>query len=225
MEESESVPAELVNQWIAAEEDFSANGYDGLAASAVEMIHGSGRPWLVLTAPHAVNHWREGALKLADRGTGGLVRVLSRALRCYGLIAGRQTYSDPSYDDKHELKNQLMPLMDGARALIDFHGMSDQRDIDAEVGLGLFPNSTSERLALVIEAALKAAALSVAHHEVYVSPHPHSITNWGLAHGLPAVQLELAARTRPPLGSPNACETLVHALMEALSVDSADAFR
>lgn len=214
----------LLNQWIAAEKDFAANRYDGQARPAVEVIHGSSRPWLILTAPHAVNHWREGNLKLADRGTGGLVRVLSRILGCQGLITAKQIHLDASYDEEHELKDRLEEVASRNCVLIDFHGMTDQRDIDVEVGLGLSPSDASEKLALRVELELSRASLRVAHHEVYVSPHPHSITNWGLSHGLPAIQVELAARVRPPLGSHSACETLISALQDCLSVNPIETF-
>jgi hypothetical protein len=210
----------LVHQWKVAEEDFAANRYDGRAPSALEIIEATSRPWLILTAPHAVNHWRAGNLKIADRGTGGLVRVLSRTLGCLGIINAKQTYSDPSYDDQHALKDVLEHHIREDYLLVDLHGMVDQRDLDVEVGMGRRPSAKSQELADIVESALTAASLNVAHHEVYISPQPQSLTNWGLSRGVASIQVELAARVRPPLGSPRACKALLLALKNALATSA-----
>jgi hypothetical protein len=209
-----------VADWVAAEKDFEVNSYDGRLSSPIEVIRDSTRPWLVLTAPHAVNHWRKGVLKVADRGTGGLVRILSYELGCAGVINAKQVYSDPAYDYEHAFKDALEQFEAGA-VLIDFHGMMDQRDLDVEIGLGLFPTVDSQKLATYLGSKLEEADLRVAHNERYVSPNPGSITNWALARDLPAIQVEMAARVRPPLGSEVACAIVLATLQDALAVGSA----
>lgn len=212
-----------VADWLAAEKDFEVNLYDGQPSARVEVAEGSTRPWLILTAPHAVNHWRDGKLKVADRGTGGLVRILSANLGCVGVITAEQTYSDAAYDEEHEFKDMLRRFEAEAAVLIDFHGMADQRDVDVEIGLGLSPTDSSEKLARHIASNLEEARLQIAYNEVYVSPNPGSITNWALARNVAATQLELAARVRPPVGSEEACAVLLETLEDTLAVRGPEA--
>lgn len=213
----------LLANWLAAESNFKANLYNGDGASAVEIVEASTRPWLVLTAPHAVNHCRAGAQKLADRGTGGLVRVLSSVLGCFGVITARQSRTDASYDELDDFKNALAKLPFPIGAIIDFHGMSNQRDLDVEMGFGLLPTVHSKTMAVKIGTSLERANLRVAYNEKYVSLNPKSITNWALSLDIPSIQVELAARARPPLGDTTTCATLMTTLERVLRVDAPEA--
>src|SRR5215207_2287741 len=124
------LPSEvLLAEWSGSEADFARDGYTGAGPDPIEVIPATERPWLVLAAPHAVNHWRDGAVKLADRGTGSLVRTLSRALGCHGVIHARALRLDAGVDDRVIVQDALAERARDGSVLIDFHGMRDQRDL------------------------------------------------------------------------------------------------
>jgi len=212
-------PDVLLATWLSNEADFATEEYAGAGREPVEVIDAAERPWLVLTAPHAVNHWRDGRIKKADRGTGGLVRTLCAALGCSGVIHARQLGPDPEPDDRLLVREALESRAGGAISLVDFHGMRDQRDLDVEVGLGQRPDEASLTLANEVIRCLERTGLRVACNERYQAASPHALTNWSRTGNVAAVQVELAARARPPLGRTDNETRVLSALLAALQQD------
>ena len=214
-----SPPEILLAEWLENEFDLAYNAYVGAGPEPIEVIDATARPWLVLTAPHAVNHWRDGKIKRADRGTGGLVRTLSGALGCCGIIHARQLDPHTETDDRLLFRRALESRTPRADSLVDFHGMRDQRDLDVEIGLGDQPNDASIALSHSVLRCLEQAGLRVAYNERYQAASPHSLTNWSRAENLAAVQVEVAARARPPVGREENEKTLLSALLDAFQAE------
>ena len=60
---------------------FSTKGYDGIAGDNYKII--SGNIPVMLSAPHAVNHFRNGQKKWADLFTGGIAVYLQQITGCH----------------------------------------------------------------------------------------------------------------------------------------------
>ena len=206
----------LAREWLAEEEQFGRNRYSG-GRDALAIVAAGRRPGVVLTSPHAVTHLRDGHVKKADRGTGGLVCALAKRAGCWAVAVAHGPAEDAAWTDDHALKRTVLGLAPRPTTLVDIHGMTDQRDLDVEIGLGHAPSPSSTSFGAALACNLEEAGLAVAVQEKYLAPRATMLTNWSLANGFEhSVQIELAARVRPPDAEPATYGRLALALWEML---------
>ncbi|WP_369371873.1 N-formylglutamate amidohydrolase [Promicromonospora sp. Populi] len=212
---------DLAARWLGFEQIFSQDRYEGgnppwppsIAESVSEPtpglfeIIGSTYPDIVVTAAHATNHERDGATKVADRGTGGLAVLLAQVTGCTALVA-LSTPGDANYDEEHPLKERLAALR--PTAVIDLHGMRSRAESDVDLGTGTGPAPAP------VVAALDSSDLRVTTNAVFDAMRPTTVTSFAQERGIPAVQIEIGAHLRPPSGKPPALADLVSALVAAL---------
>lgn len=120
---------------------FSTNGYDGIVGDNYKII--SGNIPVMLSAPHAVNHFRNGQKKWADLFTGGIAVYLQQITGCHLIYNACFSENDPNFDafDNNEyqmmLKNYLQQMKQTDNpiyVLFDLHGSSAQREYAIEMG-------------------------------------------------------------------------------------------
>jgi hypothetical protein len=220
-QQTSNTAGDLSARWLGFERIFSQDNYEGgnppwpssIAASVSEPtpglfeITGSTRPHIVITAPHATNHERDGALKVADRGTGGLAILLAQLTGCTALVA-LNTPGDANYDEGHPLKERLAKLRPAV--VIDLHGMRSRAESDVDLGTGTGPVPSP------VVAALTGSDLRVTTNEVFDAMRPTTVTSFAQAVGIPAVQVEIGAHLRPPSGMPASLAQLIAALAAAI---------
>ncbi|MFD2796241.1 hypothetical protein ACFS27_21950 [Promicromonospora vindobonensis] len=220
-QQTSNVSDDLVARWLGFEEIFSRDKYEGgpspwpvSAAGSVSEptpglleISGSSRPQVVVTAPHATNHERNGTGKVADRGTGGLAVLLAQVTGCTALIA-LGTPGDANYDQDHPLKERLAELR--PMVVIDLHGMRSRAESDVDLGTG-----TGTAPPAVVS-ALDNSDLRVTVNQVFDAMRPTTVTSFAQSLGIPAVQVEIGAHLRPPSGEAPALARLVAALIAAV---------
>ena len=210
MQESIEIPP--AGLWWAAESKYAEREYAGHDSTVVDVRDGLTRPLLVLTAPHAVNTIKNGTGRPADRGTGGLTAVLSRSLDCRSVVmrGARDTFC------LEMLKSAVLCFHPRPRFLLDLHGMKDQRGLDAEIGIGCAPIDSAVDVATTLEKLFAEVGLSCAVNEKYCGWQPHSLVKWAHGIGIAALQLELAARARPPIGQRQRGQSVLTVLTRCL---------
>ncbi|MEV0894209.1 hypothetical protein [Promicromonospora sp. NPDC050262] len=212
---------DLTARWLGFEQIFSQDRYEGgvppwpssISDSVSEPtpglleIAGTTRPDVVVTAPHATNHERDGATKVADRGTGGLALLLAQLTGCTALVA-LSTAGDANFDEEHPLKARLAELR--PTVVIDLHGMRSRpaSEVDLGTGTGLAPAD--------MVAALISSSLRVTTNEIFDAMRPTTVTSFAQARGIASVQVEIGAHLRPPSGEPRSLARLVDALVGAI---------
>ncbi|MFJ3404001.1 hypothetical protein [Promicromonospora sp. NPDC090134] len=220
-QQTSDVTGDLAARWLDLERIFSHDQYEGggppspasTATSVSEPtpglleVAGALRPHVVVTAPHATNHERDGATKVADRGTGGLAVLLAELTGCTALVA-LGTPGDANYDEEHPLKQRLAELR--PTVVIDLHGMRSrpESDVDLGTGSGLVPSP--------VVAALNDSDIRVTTNEVFDAMRPTTVTSFAQALGIAAVQVEIGAHLRLPSGGPEELSRLVAALVTAI---------
>jgi len=197
--------SEVVERWIGLEDRFAANLYAGEAsAGSIVIVQPTTFPELVITAVHAVNHTRNGRIKFADRGTGGLVLLLAGMLGCSAVVVASADSGDANYDVKHPAKYAVRNLTVSPRFLVDIHGMQD-RGVDLELGTGM-----SDRVPGAIREAFTKGlkSLKTAVDEQFNAGYSGTMTRWAQSEGLLACQLEISSRMRPPTATIEAMATI-----------------
>lgn len=214
---------DAVQRWDDLERAFAARQYDGDRALLASIEPGAREvrpgvfalparrlPGTVLTAVHGTNHTRDGRLKLADRGTGGLALVLAAATGC-GALVTLGTHGDANHDPNHPAKDALRDLP-GVRHVIDLHGAAHRSD-SPDIGLGTSTGRTPARFVDALRADLRLAVTVDARH---AAKGPHRLASFAQRHGRRAVQVEVDALARPPAGSAERRGVLLAALTDAV---------
>lgn len=107
-------------------ENFSCNSYHGLPEAPAFTITPGELP-VIVSAPHAVSHLRDGHVKPSDDFTGAIALALARESGCHAIVARRFDDCDPNWDplERSAYKQALVAHVRECdiRACIDVHGM------------------------------------------------------------------------------------------------------
>ena len=214
------------------EKVFSANHYNGSGNTAFRIEEGSVP--IMLSAPHAVNHFRDGKLKAADCYTGGIARYLRELTGCPIIYSASFTETDPNYDSpeaggyKESLKAYLKthPVY----LLMDLHGAAREREFAVEMGTA--PRKRKEDASLlqypfvddVIKSVLEKKFLSlntekknISKNVFFAAKNQNTIANYISTHTNTAcIQLEINREYRETEHS-LAMQSLVEGLRDCIS--------
>lgn len=118
------------------EKRFLARRYDGRGKNSY--IIKKGKIPIMISAPHAVNHFREGKVKYADMLTGGIARYLQKMTGCHLIYSAKQINKDPNFDEEadSEYKKELKKYItnNNIKVVIELHGASKEREYAVEMG-------------------------------------------------------------------------------------------
>ena len=204
--------------WHAHETSFSMNNYDGLAAGeAVCVLPQSGR-WM-LSAPHAVNHYRDGGIKKADRMTGGLVTYLGKELG-FSFIANQRRIAEIAPGESLTPIEKHIIAMHPV-AVLDIHSAHPENDFDLCIGTGPGLLSTEQQdIALFVERASSRAGLRcVLNRPHYSALIPDAMTRRLKERCFPAIiQIEVNAALLRQIDGAPAPERLIDLFNELGSI-------
>ncbi len=121
------------------EQIFAREGYESDSLAPFVITQGS-IP-VLLSAPHAVNHFRNGEIKYADIYTGGIATFLQEETACHLICAANSKTYDPNFDQfgQNPYQQALLPYIKehAIRLVLDLHGASYSREYAVEIGTGL----------------------------------------------------------------------------------------
>lgn len=206
------------------EKRFAANQYGGRRHASSPLIVRGHVP-VLLSAPHAVNHPREGKTKIADTFTGPLVAQLAELSGASALIYSRTSGEDPNYDEDGPYKRALSDLAQSTRArfVLDIHGMARTSPMQLAIG-------TDHGRTLGAHLALRTKIVELLTHQgftrVWVDEPGHftasrrtTITSFTWrALRLPALQLEIHKQYRDPGAFPAHYSTLIRTLVDMIEL-------
>lgn len=128
------------------EKIFSANNYDGNAKENYKIIRGN-IP-IMLSAPHAVNHFRGGQKKWADLWTGAIALYLQQTTGCHLIYNACFAEKDPNFDasENNDYQNALKQYIKNTPiyVLLDLHGSSASREYAVELGTAPSPDKSEQ---------------------------------------------------------------------------------
>lgn len=211
---TEVIP-DLAVLWDRYEATYRNNMYDGTAGhGSARLISSPSR--MLLTAPHAVNHFRYGKVKWADRWTGGLCELLANRGACSALIPDGPVPSWNEWDDRTDPFMQLLKAQQ-PRFVLDVHGMSDNHDSDICLGLGPVPDSRSLAYAAVLEESLTDDGYRVTVNQPFDATADFTVTalQQRTLHSS-ALQMEIRAGLRDPASAPDVASRFATSLESVL---------
>ena len=126
----------IVHELARLERRFRRNDYDGSPSGDHLIVPGSVP--VMISAPHSVNHVREGVSKPAELMTGALALWLGKRTGCHVIVRTSNAGGDPNYDspESNGYQRDLLSYLasSGVCVLIDLHGASSDRDFAVDIG-------------------------------------------------------------------------------------------
>lgn len=188
----------LIEQY---ELQFSNNNYFGDIGvdPSYSIVEGS-LPVLV-SAPHAINHFREHAVKPADMYTGSLALLLQKLTNCYCIYSNSFSKEDPNYILGGEYKAALRALVKEHRIqfVIDLHGASKLREFDIDLGTLYGTSIRENNLNDVIGIFNNNGITNVRQNHTFSASHPGTITSYCAKELLvQSIQIEINRNYRNP---------------------------
>ncbi|MEM8859244.1 MAG: hypothetical protein AAGD96_13035 [Chloroflexota bacterium] len=95
-----------------------------------------GRRPILLSAPHATKHTRNGHSKMEEEFTGGLALLLAEQTGCHVIYNRWESPDDPNWDQESEYKKQLAQIVqdEDIKLVVDLHGMTNRHKIGVALG-------------------------------------------------------------------------------------------
>lgn len=208
-------------EWRLCERHFAGNAYDGHLAPPLH-VQEAEHP-LILTAVHAVNHYRDDEPKVADLYTGSMVLFLAERLGCNAAL---NTHKHPAMNCAwgtppiEAWLSARAPALQQPRVL-DVHGARDNDAFDVSLGTGGEITPEQEAWLNGVIPALEGAGFKVAlNAEGYAALSPRSLTQRIRVQGLAItpLQIETTRRWRSPEVDLERANQMLAALHAALSL-------
>lgn len=162
-----------------------------------------GKVKVMLSAPHAFIHFRNGEVRYAETNTDTLVKEICEKEKCWGIYKTYSSDNDANYDEFSLYRSEAIRDIkrNKIKFLIDFHGMKSERDLDICLGTGRLQNlNGDEELAnKFAEIFKKHGFKNVSIDDPFSAKHPFTVSSD--VHdkcNIPTLQIEINGKYRLP---------------------------
>jgi hypothetical protein len=185
---------QICDTWLQLNQPYAANNnYGSAEAGSIDYV--VGKKAILLTAPHAVYHERDGHEKKNDIRTGGLCRLLHQQADVSALIAAGYVPKWQSWQTRNDdFKALLLNAVVDGRFIIDMHGMTDNHGVDVCIGLGESPSRLALDVANCIQKKLHVYKVMI--NVPFSAKNPLTVTAYVQSIKGDDLQLEIAAHLR-----------------------------
>ncbi|MCO1604255.1 N-formylglutamate amidohydrolase [Desulfosporosinus nitroreducens] len=175
---------------------------------------------ILVSAPHAVRHYRQKKIKMSDQFTGSIVYLLNKLTGCHAIATTKLYGGDPNVDDPCIYKEKISDFCNikKVKFVIDIHGAARERLFDVDLGTNSGKNLLGKaRVPEILEQNFKDFGLSRTSHDYFPASGPNTVTNYVARElGIPAVQLEINKQYRVPAQNPQGFHRLLGALVKSI---------
>jgi hypothetical protein len=205
---------DLFTQLMAFEETVAYRTLPPAGLPPFRHVVGS-RPVLI-SAPHATRHTRNGNKKMEEEFTASFAHYLAKNTNSHALFNHWEIPEDPNWDQESNYKRELAQIVDDHQIeiVIDLHGMTNRHNLGVAVG------TMNGRACPGYESPLRQAFVDTGFHEVKIDDlsslqkqgwdrlifdHPrftggiksHTVTRFAVEKlEIPAMQIELCSAGR-----------------------------
>lgn len=150
---------------------------------------------VMLSAPHAVEHTRNGQLRYPEPQTAYLSRKLHESLDCPYICKTENQEDDANYDRHSPYKETLVEYIRAhdIKLLIDLHQMAGFRPEQICLGTGRYVNVNDGELVEYCKQAFEAQGITnVTVDRPFAASYPYTVSSY--IHnkcGVPALQIEI----------------------------------
>lgn len=186
------------------------------------LIYLSGEIPILLSAPHAVRHFRQKQIKPSDEFTGSLAYLLQQVTGCHGIAVTKMYGGDPNWDDPCLYKNTIAHIVKEheIKMVLDLHGAGRDRDFDIDLGTIKGRSLLGrDQIALWVKDTFAKEGFAAVSSNFFSAEGPYTVTRF-VAEKLhiPAMQLEINRQYRNPHQNGAAYFRLFRALAQVITM-------
>ena len=177
---------------------YSANNNSGEGKpDSIHWVDRTKESKIVIVAPHATNHHRDGHPKKADAFTGGMAEVLADRLNASVLTTtGEVSDWGDKWEGRDDQFTRVLHSLPKDSIILDLHGMENSSSKgDISIGTGAKEPVGAKRLAKNIRAAFEGATIIDGKFKAKDS---YTVTDHMQRHGYSIIQVEASENFRDP---------------------------
>ncbi len=196
--------AQLYQKILGFQSEIQANN-DIFPPSGIEGFRAiKGTRKVLLSAPHATRHVREGSTKVADYCTGAIARAVTELTGATIIYTTHKSALDPNFYDFAD--GTTIPYKQNIAALasetpfiilLDIHGASETQPFDVDFGT-MFGKSLlgKDDLLVQLKNSLTAKGIASLSSDFFAAEQHQTVTKFASSKNIPAVQLEINKKFR-----------------------------
>jgi len=201
---------ELLGELSRLEVYFSENNYNPKSRQITDNMNNSltSKSKLLFCAPHALNHYRNNNLKIADVFTGSLCQLLANNTGQPWLVSTSPDNKLEHLGFGQDYMSQIENAVKNDLMIVDIHGMSDRHNFDICIGTGPNPSIRTVNLANKLVSELSDYKISINYP--FSATSEHTITNFVQTKlSGDSIQIEITSRLRCATGNLNGCSVFL----------------
>ena len=175
---------------------------------------------VLISAPHAVRHYRQKKIKMSDQFTGSIVYLLNKLTGCHAIAATKLYGGDPNFDNPCIYKEKIAGICskEKVKFILDIHGAAREREFDVDFGTNRGKTLlVKAKMLEILEHNFQSFGLCRISYDHFAATAPNTIANYVARElGIPAVQVEINKQYRVPAQNPQGFHRLLGALMESI---------
>lgn len=175
---------------------------------------------VLVSAPHAVRHYRQKKIKMSDQFTGSIAYLLHKMTGCHAIATTKLYGGDPNSDNPCIYKERIAEICrrEKVKLVLDIHGAAREREFDVDFGTdGGRTLLANTRLLETLERNFQEFGLRRISNDHFAATCPNTITNYVARElKIPAVQIEINKQYRVPAQNPHGFHRLLGALIESI---------
>jgi len=176
---------------------------------------------VLVSAPHAVRHYRQKKIKMSDQFTGSIVYLLNKLTGCHGIAATKLYGGDPNIDNPCIYKEKIADFcrIKKVKCVLDIHGAAREREFDVDFGTNKEKNLLGKVGMLeTLEHNFQDFGLTRTSLDHFAASGPNTVSNYVARElGIPAVQVEINKQYRVPAQNPQGFHRLLGALVKSIN--------
>ncbi|HVJ49527.1 hypothetical protein [Desulfitobacterium sp.] len=179
-----------------------------------------GKLSILVSAPHAVRHYRQKKIKMSDEFTGSIVYLLNKLTGCHALAVSKLYGGDPNVDNPCIYKERMAEICgrEKIKLVLDIHGAAREREFDVDLGTnGGKTLLRSAKLQETLDYNFQLFGLKRISHDYFAAAGSNTVTHFVACElGIPAVQIEINKLYRVPAQNSQGYHRILGALVESI---------
>ncbi|HEY3423866.1 MAG TPA: hypothetical protein VGL27_03650 [Negativicutes bacterium] len=175
---------------------------------------------VLVSAPHAVRHYRQKKIKMSDQFTGSIVFLLNKLTGCQAIATTKLYGGDPNIDSPCIYKEKIAEICGRSKVklVLDIHGAAREQEFDVDIGTNSGQTLLAKANMLgMLEHNFQDFGLSRISYDYFAAKDPNTIANYVARElRIPAVQIEINKQYRVPAQNPQGFHRLLAALVESI---------
>lgn len=175
---------------------------------------------ILISAPHAVRHYRNGRIKKSDYLTGSIVYLLNELTGCYGLSLTKYYGGDPNIDSSCIYKRRIKDICfnNDIKVFLDIHGAAGSKPWDIDFGTNSKLNLLGNIKFLdILESSFKYFSINKISHDYFAASLRTNVSYFVANElGIPAIQVEINRDYRSPKTNPENFNYLLSSIYKGI---------